>query len=257
MSKSIKKYLAWDIEIVKELPEEGDWTEHRPLGISCAATQRYHSAEDTQMEPKVWYAGQYTPDFFGGKEIGIPEKRAMNRDELREMLDYMVGMMDRGYSILTWNGLKFDFDILGEEADMPNLCASMAMNHVDMMYQFFCVKGFPCALAKAAEGLGLSGKTEGMTGAKAPELWAGSIEDRYQVLRYVAGDVEATLAVANAVEKTGLFKWITGKGQLRSARIGNWLSVKECNTSLPTPNNSWMDTPMLREDFTAWMPGTL
>lgn len=257
MSESIKKYLAWDIEIVKEIPEDGDWLEYRPLGISCAATQRYHAAEETQMSPKVWYAGQYTRAFWEGKEtVGTPENRPMTKSELRKMLDYMVGMIDRGYTILTWNGLKFDFDILSEESNMPKLCAFLAMNHVDMMYHFFCKKGFPCALAKAAEGLGLPGKTEGMTGAKAPELWAGSVEDRQKVLRYVAGDVEATLAVATAVEKTGIFKWVTGKGQHRSARIGEWLTVEQAN-GLSVPNNAWMDKPMLREDFFAWMPGTL
>ena len=33
-----RKYLAFDLEIAREIPEGGDWKANRPLGISCAAT---------------------------------------------------------------------------------------------------------------------------------------------------------------------------------------------------------------------------
>ena len=34
-----RKYLAFDIETAKVVPEnETNWKSHRPLGISCAAT---------------------------------------------------------------------------------------------------------------------------------------------------------------------------------------------------------------------------
>ena len=39
MKGKTMKYLAFDIEIAKDLPEgEPDWKQHRPLGITCAAT---------------------------------------------------------------------------------------------------------------------------------------------------------------------------------------------------------------------------
>ena len=240
---SDRKYLSWDIEIVKEIPEDGDWLEYRPLGISCAATLAYDSSLEVQEEPIVWYAGQDGVDTL----VSAP----MARVELNPMLDYMVGKVAEGYSILTWNGLKFDFDVLAEESGMPKLCAFLAMTHVDVMYQFFCMKGFPCALAKAAQGLGLPGKTEGMTGAVAPVLWAGSLEDRQKVLRYVAGDVEALLAIVKVIDATGLFKWVTTRGITKTVRMGDWLTVKQAS-NLPVPDNSWMDKPMLREDFYKW-----
>lgn len=34
-----RKYLAFDIEISKPIPDDAtDWEQYRPLGISCAAT---------------------------------------------------------------------------------------------------------------------------------------------------------------------------------------------------------------------------
>lgn len=45
------RYLAFDIETVKDFPGEGsDWRSHRPLGISCAATL---ASDSTQLQ--VWH----------------------------------------------------------------------------------------------------------------------------------------------------------------------------------------------------------
>jgi hypothetical protein len=43
---------------------------------------------------------------------------------------------------------------------------------VDMMFHVFCSLGYPVALDKAAQGMGLPGKPPGMSGFKAPKLWA-------------------------------------------------------------------------------------
>ena len=45
---STRKYLAFDIEIAKPLPEGiDDWKSVRPLGISCAATHSDDGATTT------------------------------------------------------------------------------------------------------------------------------------------------------------------------------------------------------------------
>lgn len=47
----MRKYLAFDIEIAKVIPEEEtDWIAHRPLGITCAAAM----ASDGRQW--LWYA---------------------------------------------------------------------------------------------------------------------------------------------------------------------------------------------------------
>ena len=156
------KYLAFDLEIVKELPEDEDWEKYRPLGISCAATIR-----SGDLHPIKWYPGQ-------GR--GRPNGGGMSKLELLKMVDYMEQQMDYGFIPLTWNGLKFDFDVLAEESGDKVSCRKLALNHVDMMFHFFCLKGYPLSLKAASAGMGLEGKTEGMSGALAPVLWAGNRE---------------------------------------------------------------------------------
>lgn len=57
------KYLAFDIEITKILPEdEDDWKAYRPLGISCAAVL----PSDTK-KPLVFYGINAALRRFVGK----------------------------------------------------------------------------------------------------------------------------------------------------------------------------------------------
>ena len=102
-----RQYLAFDIEIVKSLPDGlEDWKTQRPVGISCAATLT------SEGELTVWYAHQ--PDGY------ISER--MDRDDLSALLVYLEAAVERGFTILTWNGLGFDFDILAEESGALERC---------------------------------------------------------------------------------------------------------------------------------------
>lgn len=228
----MNKYLAFDIEIFKSIPEGvTDWKGLRPLGISCAATIATGDAI-----PTLWHSADKT--------------QPMTVAECRTMVSYMAGMQAKGYKVLTWNGLSFDFDILTEESQMHKLCADLAMSHVDMMFHFFCLKGFPLGLGTCAKGCGLSGKTEGMDGAKAPDMWAAG--EYAKVLEYVGQDVITTLAIANVVERQKGFDWTAKSGRLNSIRINEWKSVNDC-LKLPEPDNSWMSDPWQRSKFTGWM----
>jgi hypothetical protein len=230
-----RKYLAFDIEIFNDIPDgTTDWKALRPLGISCAATLA--SGED---RPELWH--------------GEEKARPMNQVELREMLSYMAYAVNEGYTIVTWNGLSFDFDVLAEETGIHAKCAELAMNHIDMMFHFFCLKGFPLGLDACAKGCGLTGKTEGMSGAKAPQLWQAGEYDK--VLEYVGQDVITTLAVAEAVERQKGFDWISKKGRVNSIRINQWKTVAEA-LQLPEPDTSWMSDPWPRSKFTEWMNET-
>lgn len=228
----MNKYLAFDLEIYKPIPDgETDWKAHRPLGISCAA-----AIVTGQDKPVLWWATGEGP---------------MTRGECQTMLAYLANMQKRGYTLLTWNGLSFDFDILAEESGELTKCADLAMNHVDMMFMFFCLKGFPLGLDACAKGCGLPGKVEGMDGAKAPALWqAGEYQ---KVLDYVAQDVRTTLAIAETVYRQKGFDWRAKSRRMNSIRINDWKTVKGC-LKLPLPDTSWMANPMSRSQFTEWMP---
>jgi hypothetical protein len=231
------QYLAFDLETAKDVPgEDFNWRPHRPLGISCAATLASDMAE-----PVLWH---------GEMADGSPSPR-MTKDEAQELVRYLARMADEGYRILTWNGLGFDFDILAEESSARELCTECALGHVDMMFQVFCTLGYPIGLEKAAQGMGLPGKPAGMSGAKAPRLWA---EGRFEeVLRYVAQDVRIALEVALACERRRKLEWITRKGTKSSMPLTvGWITVKEA-LRLPEPDISWMSAPIPRRDFIAWL----
>lgn len=211
-----------------------DWKRFRPLGITCAAA--------ANSDGGLWnwwahnYRGQFTPD--------------MNSENCFNMVSYLAGLVDDGYTILTWNGLGFDFDILSQESGCIETCRRLALNHIDMMFHFFCSKGHPLGLDTAAKGMGFPGKPEGMDGAKAPKLWA---EGQYhKVLDYVSQDVKNTLEVAQAVDAAGCLSWTSKAGRPNSWLCDGWLTVKEA-MALPLPDTSWMDAPWPREQFYEWL----
>jgi hypothetical protein len=155
-----------------------------------------------------------------------------------------------GYKIVTWNGASFDFDVLGEEAIYRRLAATVALSHIDMMFHFFCLKGFPVGLDAVARGLGLGGKTEGMDGALAPRLWQAGEYDK--VLDYVARDVRLTLEIAQKVDEQGGFGWTAKSGRWNEVSIPQWLTVAEA-LRLTEPDTSWMTEPWPRSQFVEWM----
>ncbi len=228
-----RKYLAFDIESAR-LPD-GDWRSCRPLGISCAATLLADSDE-----PKLWHGG----------DRARPADR-MIREEAAELVQYLSAQVEHGYTLLTWNGVGFDLDVLAEESGLLETCRTLALAHVDMMFHVLCRLGYGVSLDAAARGMGLAGKPEGMNGAVAPTLWAEG--KREEVLRYVGQDVRTTLELARACEGCGELRWVARSGRLRCMTLREgWLTVREA-LELPLPDTSWMDEPWPREKFTGWM----
>jgi len=120
-----------------------------------------------------------------------------------------------------------------------------------MMFHIFCDRGFPVALDKAAQAIGIPGKPDGMSGALAPQLWA---KGRFQeVLDYVAQDVRIALQVAQMGEERQNFEWVTRKGTKSHMVLHRgWLTVREA-LDLPEPDTSWMSNPLPRQNFTDWL----
>ena len=231
-----RKYLAFDIETAKILPDDfGDLLSHRPLGICCAATW----AADKDAAQLFYSVG---PD-------GTPTAQ-MNQNDLSKLVDVLLTQTHEGYTILTVNELGFDFDVLAEEASRVDDCRQLALHHVDLLFHIFCEKGFGVGLNAAAKAIGLS-KPADVDGSVAPQLWKNRQYQR--VLEYVAQDCQLTLAIAEAGEKNNAFQWITKKGSIASFNIpSGWLSVHDA-MQLPLPDTSWMDHPWSRSKFTNWL----
>ena len=215
-----RRYLALDLETAKALEDMSDWHSHRPLGISCAASL----AADAD-QPTLWH---------GGDRLTCQEAAAL--------VHYLEDQVGQGVTLLTWNGLGFDLDILAEEAQMLQPCRSLALAHVDMMFDIFCRLGHGVGLDAAAKGMGITGKLEGMKGADAPVLWAEG--RREEVLKYVAQDVRTTMELAQICESCGELRWVARSGRMRSMALGEgWLTVREA-LELPLPDTSWMSAAL-------------
>ena len=132
-------------------------------------------------------------------------------------------------------------------ADFPR----SPLAHVDLMFHVVCSRGFPLGLDKVAQGMGLPGKPSGMSGSKAPALWASGHQK--EVLDYVVGDCRTTVAVARAAEERGGIEWVTAKGSRATMDLPDgWLAADQA-MKLTLPDTSWMRTPLTRESFTSWI----
>ncbi len=231
-----KKYLGFDIETSKILPENfGDLHDHRPLGISCAA---------------IWCEDKEKAEVFYSKDSNGDAAEKMSVDDLSRFVDVLIEKTKQGYTIVTHNGLGFDFDILAEESGRDDDCRKLALNHIDMMFHFFCGKGFGIGLNAAAKSIGIS-KPADIDGSVAPQLWKNG--KHQQVLDYVAQDCRLTLDVALASEKNKKITWITQKGSTAYFSLpSGWLTVNDA-MQLPLPDTSWMDNAWERTKFTNWL----
>ncbi len=231
-----RKYLAFDIETAKDIPGvDFNWKAHRPLGITCIASQSTECDE-----PRVW---------LSHTDSGTPAPQ-MAQADVAAFVRFLSSATTDGFVPLSWNGLAFDFDVVAEESGLVEECRTLARNHVDMMFHVVCAKGFPVALNNAASGLGVEGKLAGVEGIDAPSLWASG---QYGVVTdYVAQDVRTTLAVALKSESQRSFAWTTRRGTISSMPLPRgWLTV-ELAARLPLPDTSWMSDPPSRRDFMSW-----
>jgi hypothetical protein len=238
-TETLPKYLAFDLEITKVVPDGAtDFMRYRPLGISCAATLA------SDGESILWH----------GKDSQSSITSQMPVEQLNTLVSYMMDRHREGYKIVTWNGLGFDFDILHEETCSNPDCKFLALNHSDMMFHLFCEKGYPLSLDKAARGMGLAGKTEGMDGSQVPLLWQQCQFNK--VLEYLSQDVKTTLELAAVCESKHQLEWFSNTGkQQRLALPRGWLNV-DAVSRIPEPDVSWMSNPWPRRKFTGWLDRT-
>lgn len=228
----MKKYLALDLEISTPIPDGAqDWKQYRPFGVACVVTKG-----SDHRYPLMWFQ----PGF--GKQMAVTM--------LMQLALYLDTMIRKGYTVVTFNGCGFDFDVLQEEYP-GGAWHKLAMRHVDLFFHIFCVKGYSRGLDTLARGAGLPGKPSGIDGAKAPQMWLDG--RHHEVLDYCAGDVEMTLALTQMGEQHGCLVWDARSGGSDSVDLSDgWLTVEQA-MRLPEPDTSWMTNPWKRSKFTGWI----
>ena len=237
-----QKLVAFDIEICKRIPEgTADWKTIRPLGISCGATLT------SDGELRLWHGAEQPSGRLSAR---------LSPEECRDLTAFLLEMEEQGYTAVTWNGLGFDFDVLAEECQdtrMRDLLARLALNHIDIAFAMLCEKGFMVGLDTAAKGMGLEGKTEGMRGDLAPEMWAQDRKAQEKVLEYVAQDVRTTKELYEAIREKGHLHWVSKSGRSNYWRLrqGSSLVVSDA-LQVPEPDTSWMRNPWQRSKFYGW-----
>lgn len=235
------KLATFDLEIAKGFPDNGNWHESAPLGITCAA---------------LGLSDRDEPKFFQG----VP---SMTRAACREMVHEIQQVVRDGYTLVTWNGTAFDFAVLAQEAEMPRECAELALAHVDLMVIVTFKRGHYLGLQKALDGAGIPGKLHqvtlndgtrlaDMTGKLAPELWARGEYDA--VLNYLREDVMPLIELSKWIARKKVMRWTSNKGYPNTVPIEKLYTVREC-FGFPLPDTGWMKTdPPQRKRFVEWMP---
>ena len=229
-----KPLAAFDLETA-EPSREGQGIPQDCLGITCAAAQA-----DRDPKPMLWYAGKAT---------GRPTRRMTQEEALNLLTD--LAELAESHTIVTWNGIGFDFPLLGLESGDMDRARDLALNHIDMMFVIFMAKGWPIGLNTLAMGMGVRGKPTDTSGHHAPNLWAQGKFN--QVTKYCANDARITLDLALSGEDEQELHWQSQNGNQQGLDLEyGWMTVREAMAT-QMPDNSWMDNPIPKEAFTGWL----
>ena len=231
--------LSFDIEIsdVFELKQHEDMEKYAPFHIAVGATAISYGEE------RLWYS----VDQGGRPAPNLTRQRA------RDLLEYLHQMQERGFAVCAWNGLGFDLKWIGHQAgDMP-LAARVALQSYDPMFQFFNMTGFPVGLGKVAAGMGIR-QEKLMDGADAPKEWRAG--NHQAVMDYCLGDCRMTNLIVRAIEKRRQIRWVTTRGSVSGRLVPRLKTVEEV-ISDPEPDQSWMDRPIPKRRFYAWVEEAL
>jgi len=229
------KLLSFDIEIsdVFELGKYEDMEKYAPFHMSVGATA-IHKGEE-----RMWYSDD---------EEGRPALN-LTQESAHDLLEYLYEKQQKGFMVCAWNGLGFDLKWIGYQSDDMALAARIALKIYDPMFQFFNQAGFPVALAKVAEGMGIP-QMKLMDGADAPKQWrAGNYQE---VMDYCLSDCQMTNHIVRAIQQARQVRWVMGRGHISSQPMSRLKSVEEVIRD-PGPDQSWMDNPLPKTKFYEWV----
>ena len=230
------KLLSFDIEIsdIFELKPHEDIEKYAPFHISVASTAIHEGDE------QIWYSA----------DTQNRPLLQMTKTTANDLLAYLKAKQNEGYCVCAWNGLKFDLQWIGYNAQNMKLASEIALHIYDPMFQFFNQRGFPVGLASVAKAMGIK-QSKLMNSEDAPKQWqAGNYK---KVMDYVLGDCQMTNLIANEIIKRKEIAWVTQKNEIRTEPVFRLKTVAEILKE-PQPDQSWMKTKLPRESFYEWFP---
>ena len=107
-----ERLIGLDIETVKPFPQGEDWRDHRPLGISVLAISSM--VAHTQ--------------FYAAGDDGYPGY-AMELYQAADLVDQLQYFIHEGATLVTWNGMGFDWPVIAEESGRLEDVRELARNH--------------------------------------------------------------------------------------------------------------------------------
>jgi len=161
-------------------------------------------------------------------------------------------------TIVSWNGLAFDFKFLFDRCQCEQTKARLAFaavnRHVDIMFDFMVSNGYPASMQSFATPLGHSKSWSGAEAATSEDYDAivAYCKDDVAVLKqiYTAGLAQGWLARMTKANKKVV--WVLHYDQQHGTPY-----VRNCIDCLNTlgrtpPNQSWMTDPIRIPDTVAW-----
>jgi hypothetical protein len=235
-------YIGFDLETAEIVNDEKD--ESGGIGITCAAI----------------FTGTAKQVFAPSRALkGTSYPARMSPSDCQNLARALIAYQDAGWPIVTFNGLKFDFQVLAAECqnrEWFEKVVDLALGHIDILLAFYCYKGFLKKLTSFTEAMGIGTKSEGMDGLKAIDYWeSGDLEQQKQVLEYVKQDATITWHLHSRALGNNRLSWINSKGRISKWYLPEGL-VPDVETALrnPNPDMSWWQgyEPIPREDFYGW-----
>lgn len=231
--------LAFDLEILDTLPDFAKWKSHRPLTITCAGLAHPEGTETLWSECVIDRYAQ-----------------PLDKAGLSRLLGALRFWLNTGATIVTWNGLGFDFVLLADASGEYDLCREIALSdhHVDLMFNVYMALGYNTPLSTTCKETIGKGKLDGMSGGSAPELWQKG--EHELVLDYAREDAVITRDLYLHLQETPTIKWRTKRGrgaprQLRANRRWHPLwSVAKMLEAEPPEVPRWMtNKPITLKSF--------
>lgn len=168
------------------------------------------------------------------------------------LISTVAFLLETKATIVTWNGLAFDFKFLADRTSdevTKGRLAWVALNrHVDMMLDFLTDHGYPTSMQSVAKPLGLSKTWSGAEAAVSTDYVA--------VLEYCKDDVR----VLRGIHEQGLKQpWLDRLSAANKRTIwvlprAGFRTVKEClltEKSCP-PDQAWMSEPFNIPGTAVW-----
>ena len=195
-----------------------------------------------QLVPNIHCICAYNSEEQSFKRFYEPSGGVIGQAALREAAEYLCEHQNELYG---FNSAAFDLRLVYHHLDdekLKNDVATCALEHTDVMLDFWSRTGFPASLQSIAAGIGAGSKL--MDGKDAINEWqTGNIES---VLRYCDDDCKLLSCIVDYVNVYGRYIRITKAAKKKAVTAVDDYAIRPVMASLDqldTVDVSWMTNP--------------